>query len=176
MRIGWIIVTAMLSIVCSGTFGQSVPADGPCPGTTTNILRVERTTADWPLTFVRKDRAVRRFSIDSEARKQESFAAVTYAVSATPISVPYITVNTCEKTAVLSSFTLRPAGAIGVSKNGRTFAYITWGSLVAGKGANAAGVGADTNVVFYDLHGTGHFDGVQVGSLKRLPFVPDWVQ
>jgi hypothetical protein len=168
-------MTAMLSIVCAGTFGQSVDAEKPCSGTTTNILRVERTTAGWPLTFVRKDRALRRFSLDSDARKQESFAAVTYAVSATPISVPYITVNTCEKTAVLSALTLRPAGVIGVSKNGRTFAYITWGALVAGRGAHAVGVGAETNVVFYDLHGTGHFDGVQVGSLKRLPFVPDWV-
>jgi hypothetical protein len=176
MRRNICVLLVILVEFCGVALGQGGPPKEPCVTPAHSAIRIERPGEDWPLAFIRKDRILKRSPFDSEPGGEAGFVATAYAVSARPVLLPYITINECDKTAVLSGLTLKPNGALAISKNGRTFAYIVWGALVTGTGSQSEGVGADINVVFYDLHGNGHFDTVQVGSLKRLPFVPEWVK
>jgi hypothetical protein len=54
--------------------------------------------------------------------------------------------------------------------------YIASGHLRSGLQKKSVGIGAIMTVAFYDLHGTGKFDTVQVAAPVPLPFVPEWVR
>jgi hypothetical protein len=141
------------------------------------VLRVERPEKDWPLDFVKKSQVLSPSSPFNVGLKgDEGLVSVVYAVSAKPILLPYITVKGCEKIAIVSSLVLRPDGARGIERNGHTFAYVVWGHLVSGLKPTATGIGADISVVFYDVHGAGHFDTVEIGKGEKQIFVPDWVR
>jgi hypothetical protein len=170
------VVVAVLSVLSGIAFCQSGSPEPRCEKPAQSAVRIERPDKDWTLGFIKKDRILKRSPFDSAPDAQAGFIATTYAVSTQSVLLPYITFNQCDRTAVVSSLILKPAGARGISKNGRTFAYLVWGGLVSDSRPFAEGIGADTNVVFYDVRGNGHFDTVQIGALRSLPFVPEWVK
>jgi len=176
MRRMYCFLIAILNLMSVIAVGQTSSVQQSCDNFSISIVRIEMPGSDWPLDFVKKSQILQRSPFDAKSDGEKGMVSTTYAVSEKPILLPYITVNGCDKTAVVSSFVFKPDGVIGIDKNGHTFAYLAWGKLLSSLKPNAPGVGAYMNVVFYDVHGTGHFDTVQVGVLKRLPFVPDWVK
>jgi len=160
---------------CSVMLGQGESPKEPCAIPAQSAIRVERPGEDWSLDFIKKDHVLRRLPFGADQGGEAGFIATEYAVSAEPVLLPYITIDQSDKSAVLANLFFKPNGAIAISKNDRIFAYVVGGEVVTGAGPRSEGTGADINVVFYDVHGKGHFDTVQIGSLKLLPFVPEWV-
>ena len=169
-----VIVVVLVAIGLGG--GSRLLAQQPCAKGAANVFRVERLGSDWPLDFIKKSTVLKTVPFQPASAGQEGLISVEYAVVRKSVQLPYITVDGCNELAVLSNFEFVPESVIGVEKKGRVFAYIAWGSVVSGGQRGAVGIGAKMNVIFYDLHGTGHFDTVQVAASLGLPFLPEWVR
>lgn len=92
------------------------------------------------------------------------------------ITLPHIEVNPCNHKGTIREWHLIPKQVIGFEKNGRVFAYQVLVQMVASPDPDSQVLGANTHVIFYDMHGDGIFDSVRLGAGIGMPLVPDWVE
>jgi len=160
------------------------PALSPgCTQKAFQVSLVENTDKAWNLDFIDKTREIGHSRFKRLDGKDTDFTVIGYAVKKKKIlAFPFIEVNPCVHSVVMSEGYLEARTVSGIAKNGRVFAYRVDGTLVGGPKSNFRKTGGDTALVFYDLHGTGKFDTVRtfaggtLGTPEMIPFVPDWVR
>jgi len=140
-------------------------------------LRVERPGHDWAADFIHTNKFIgAEFPFREVPDGRTGFVGRRIDVKSSAVSIPRILLRECDHTALLDSVILQPAGAIEVEKDGRAVAIIIWGDLKTGTGKAAVGIGGSMNIVLYDMHGSGQFDSLQLGTSLGLPYVPGWVR
>lgn len=172
-----LISVVLLSLIGRAAVGQAqAPSPQQCESTPNAILRVEKPGTDWTRGLFVKSQVLMRAPFKATSDEDSGLTTTAYAVTGKPVILPYITADPCGKTAILSDLVLKPTGIMGVERNGRTFAYIASGKIASSSKRDAGVMGAEMNIVFYDVHGLGVFDTVPLGSSKRLPYIPQWAK
>ena len=168
-------LSVLWSIGCAAA-AQNSATKVPCENVVASVARIERPGTDWSREVIKKPQVLTHSAFEIGPEGEDGLVSIVYAVFKTTIILPHIAINKCDDTAVVSDLYFRPSSALGIERSGHIFAYIVAGQVMSGLKPNAAAIGVVMNVVFYDIHGGGQFDTVQVGSMKRLPFIPKWAK
>jgi hypothetical protein len=174
MRIA-ILLAAVGLVWPSFARSQSPSSSTDCQQDVIRIVRLEKLDGGWDLNFIDKAKVIKQGPYKGDGQNT-GFTSVQYRVRKQVIALPEVRVNSCDRTALMSTFYFVPASVLGIKKDDRVFAYIAFGTLVRGPKLNSGGIGASMNVIFYDMHKTGKFDAVQIAAPFGLPFVPGWVK
>jgi hypothetical protein len=132
----------------------------------------------WDVTFAKEAAVIKKgpYMVQNGIAQQDSgLTAVLFEVKKLIVTLPHIEVNSCDGTGTIRNLYLMPKQVIGFERNGHLFAYQVWMQNLGGPNTNAAVIGSNMHVIFYDMHGDGVFDSVRIGSGVGMPLVPEWV-
>lgn len=168
------IATVVLIFGVAISIAQTQPP--ACSAGTVSIPFLTRPDDGWDVSFARQANVIRSGQYILSDGKDSGLRYVEYEARKQVITLPHIEVNPCDHSGTIREWHLVPKQVIGFEKNGHPFAYQVWVQMVAGPGPDSQVLGANTHVIFYDMHGDGIFDSVRLGAGIGMPLVPDWVE
>jgi hypothetical protein len=171
----------ILSLWGEYSAGQSAGSSSGCNNAPMTISVLTKPDDGWDVAFAKKAKVVKQgpFMIQNGKESQDSgLTVVVYEAKKRIITLPKIEVNTCDRSGTIKNWYLIPTQVLGLKKNGRLFAYELSVELAGGPTLGSGVLGADMQVMFYDMQGHGVFEVVRIASGVGLgvPVVPDWIQ
>jgi hypothetical protein len=149
--------------------GLGQKLDKPCDGSSLVNSRVQLERGSFRLNFIDMSHPLgTRHFLDTK------FMAREYKTTNEIMEIPEISINNCLMTSRLSTLYFKAKSAIGLELNGKTFAYVVFAQLRTGRHGGA--IGAEMNIIFYDMNGNGVFNSVQTAVPYGIPFIPPWVK
>ena len=172
-RLGSAIITVFLIFGVAICIAQTQPTE--CTSSTISIPFLTKSGDGWDVNFAKQATAIRSGQFILSDGKDSGLQYVEYAAREQVITLPHVEVDPCKHTGTIREWYLIPKQVIGFEKNGHLFAYQVSVQMVAGPSPDSQVLGANTHVIFYDMHGDGTFDSVRLGAGIGMPMVPNWV-
>ncbi len=146
-----------------------------CKSDSFTIAHFEQAGKGWDIDFIDRTKILSTGHY-VDAGRETPYLCTVYAVRKKVLELPWIVVDPCDYSATLSYIYVLPVDVRQISKGNRVFAYRVWGDLVRGPRLDSGGVGGSGIFMFYDMHGTGKFDGLEVLVPSTPLVVPEWVK
>ena len=135
------------------------------------IRQLKNMREGWSTKFAENSRELSRNHLPLQER---DVVVVQFQPSASTFEFPELLVNQCDQSATLNKAFLELKRVTAYQRNGRTFAWALYGTIVSGPASGATVSGADLNIVLSDTQGTGKFDVMRIGA-SFTPVVPGWI-
>jgi hypothetical protein len=173
-RLRTAIITVVFICAVTTCIAQTQPPE--CTSATVSIPFLTKSGDGWDMSFAKQANVIRSGPFILSDGKDSGLQYVQYEVRERVITLPHIEVDPCKHTGTIREWYLIPKRVTGFEKNGHLFAYVVWVQMVDGPSLDARILGANTHVVFYDMHGDGIFDSVRLGASFGMPLIPDWIE